>query len=293
MDLSVIIPNYNGEKLLIPLISRLEELLAKSGLNYEIILADDCSNDESVTLVKSTFPWVRVEAGGERKGFGGNCNRGAKASNGNYLAFVNTDIEFEGDIFNQLIKSLSDSRVFAVMPLIFAERLGRVENYTFLWKHRGLVWLKPRGEIELTSAEEVAKKLEPNPIGGVPLCGAFFICKKDIFNTLGGFDEIFSPAYWEDVDLGFRAEELGYDILLVPGVKVLHKHSITIDISFGGSLKKRLLLRNQALFIKKHLNRLAPIPNFRIWLSLRIFQRLFQGYQELIPIYLSIILSRQ
>ncbi len=292
MDLSVIVPNYNGENLLPALIPQLETELETCNHSYEIIVSDDCSTDGSVRLVRDAYPSVRVVAGDNRLGYGGNCNRGAKEASGEILAFVNSDIRLGKDVFAPLARVLSEEGVFAVMPLVYAEGLGRTENLNFLWKNRGLVWLKPVGGVPHEDPVKVSEKYRGGLVRDVPLCGAFFLCRRRVFEKLEGFNPIFSPAYWEDVDLGFRAKRLGFETCLATEVRVSHLHSKTINTLYSDAKKSALLLKNQAIFMRLHLDQLAPIPHFRFWLALRIPQRLLQRRFFLIPLYGSLVFAR-
>lgn len=277
MDLSIVIPSFNGERLLPELLSDIGRALG-SGLSWEVIVADDASTDSSVPLIRGGYPWVKLIEGKENLGFGGNCNRGGEASRGEFLAFVNTDIRFDSDPFLPLIEALaSDASLFALMPLIFAEGLNRIENLNRIWKRRGLVWLRPRLDLPLSHVPEVQSALERQAVVPAPLCGAFFVCRRGLFDELGGFAREFGPAYWEDVDLGLRAEAGQYGVAVVPRILVRHLHSRTMDTALGDRRKRSLLLRNQALLIERHLDRLAPLPWYRWYLALRLPQRILAG----------------
>jgi GT2 family glycosyltransferase len=274
MRLSVIIPNYNGEKLLAVLLPQVLRALASAPYAWEIIVSDDVSTDGSCALVEREFPQVKLACGEANVGFGGNCNRGAEQARGECLAFVNSDVEIDTDVFTPLLECLSPS-LFAVMPLVFAEGLGRVENVQELWISRGLPWLRPVPGIPLENPASTAAHLEAP--SQVQLCGAFFVCHARLFRELGGFSPEFGRAYWEDVDLGVRARKLGYETMVCPAATVLHRHSITMDEVLGDRGKRRNMLRNQAVFLRRNLDALRPVPLFRLYLLLRIPQRLLSG----------------
>ena len=275
MRLSVIIPNYTGEKLLAALLPQVLRVLASAPYAWEVIVADDASTDGSRELLVREFPQVKLAAGERNLGFGGNCNRGAALAQGEYLAFVNTDIELSTDAFTLLLECLTP-RLFAAMPLVYAEGLGRVENVQELWISRGLPWLRPLPGVPLDSATGTAAALS-GALRQVPLCGAFFICHARLFRELGGFSPEFGRAYWEDVDLGVRARGLGYETVVCPGATVVHRHSVTMDSALGSRGKRRNMLRNQAVFLRRNLDALRPVPLYRLYLLLRIPQRLLSG----------------
>ena len=105
MRLSVIVPNFNGEGLLPSLLECLQESLSPVQYEWEIIVADDASTDDSCALIAERFPQVKLVAGERNLGYGGNCNRGAAAASGEYLAFVNSDISLNCDVFAPLMAS--------------------------------------------------------------------------------------------------------------------------------------------------------------------------------------------
>jgi GT2 family glycosyltransferase len=289
MRLSVIIPNYNGERLLTQLLPQLLHSLDSSGIQSEVIVADDVSSDASVPLLRANFPSVKVVEGRVNLGFGGNCNRGAAAAQGEYLAFVNSDIALDGEPFTALLAMMgAEPEAFAAMPIIYAESLQRVENAQEVWLSRGLPWLRPLPGLPVENVDSARTALIGRVLE-VPLCGAFFVCRKSNFAELGGFSPSFGKAYWEDVDLGFRAHRRGWKTLLCPQAAVRHLHSQTMNQVLGEAGKRKRLLRNQALFLARNLSQLKPVPRFRLYLLMRIPQRIRTGdWGTLLP-YLSLI----
>jgi GT2 family glycosyltransferase len=289
MRLSVVIPNYNGERLLAQLLPQLLQSLASSGITSEIIVADDASSDAGVPFLRDNFPSVKVVEGRENLGFGGNCNRGAAAANGEYIAFVNSDIALDGEPFTALLAMMdAEPEAFAAMPIIYAESLQRVENVQEVWLSRGLPWLRPLPDVPVENVDSVRTALIGRALEA-PLCGAFFVCRRSSFVELGGFSPAFGKAYWEDVDLGFRAQRRGWKTLLCPQAAVRHLHSQTMNQVLGEAGKRKRLLRNQALFLARNLSRLKPVPRYRLYLLMRIPQRIRTGdWGTLLP-YLSLI----
>jgi len=292
MRLSVIIPNYNGEQLLPPLLDAVVGALAAARYSWETVVSDDASTDGSCSLISAQYPQVKLVRAIRNVGFGENCNLGASVASGEFLAFVNNDIRFGCDVFSPLIEQLSvRPGVFAVMPLIYALPLRRVENLQELWLSKGLPWLRPVSGMPVGDVALATEALQGKPLS-VPLCGAFFCCRRKHFGELGGFASVFGRAYWEDVDLGCRARRLGLDTVVVPGITVEHLHSQTMDEALGVEGKRARLLRNQALFLARNLDLLKPVPGYRLHLLLRVFQRLAGRDWRLAPLYLRLALGR-
>ena len=83
--------------------------------------------------------------------------------------------------------------------------------------------------------------------------GGSSIFSKDKFLEFGGFDDLYSPFYWEDIDLSYRAWKKGYKILFDPNVLVNHHHESTISTYFSAKTIKRVSYRNQFIFIWKNI----------------------------------------
>jgi GT2 family glycosyltransferase len=223
---------------------------------------------------------------------------GAAAAINKYLATVNSDIELVGNIFKDLVEELErNPKLFAVMPLVFNRNLNKVENLARLYCHRGLCWHTELPEEEqwsatlrnlLSSASDTKSRLrdiaakEP-PIRSV-LCGAAFVCRKNEFDALGGFDARFKPFYWEDVDLDYRAREKGKHSAVVPRCAVIHRHSETIN-RHHRSMKNRYLLLNQLRFVLKHMDALPDLQAPHMWWGARALKELCMGDKVLAKAY--------
>ena len=84
--------------------------------------------------------------------------------------------------------------------------------------------------------------------------GCCFVCNRDMMLKLEGFDEIYSPFYWEDSDLAQRALKSGFKLLYLPESKVFHKASSTIGNYRSSSQRKLISNRNKFIFTWRHLD---------------------------------------
>ena len=92
MKFSIILPNYNGIELLKRYYSSIYGFAKTHNIN-EIIVVDDSSRDNSVSFIQTNFPDTRILINDKNMGFGETCNRGVRASRGDYIFLFNTDIE--------------------------------------------------------------------------------------------------------------------------------------------------------------------------------------------------------
>jgi len=236
MKFSIIIPNWNGQKLLE---KNLPAVLATGA--DEFIVVDNGSTDGSVEMVKSlirsqtsnvsSFKLIENQS---NLGFVRAVNQGVKEAKNEIVVLLNNDVVPEKDFLKPLAKDFQDQKVFAVS-------LGEPQ-----WSWAKGKWVK--GFVEH----------EPGPRTKTPHfsfwssggSGAF---RKSVWEKLGGLDEIFAPFYWEDVDLSYRAWKRGYQILWDPKSIVHHQHESTIGYHFPQNYVNFISQRNQLLFIWKNI----------------------------------------
>lgn len=202
---SVVIPNWNGATLL----ERCLESLRRQRLDgFETILVDNGSVDDSVALARRRYPEVRVLELGVNGGFARAANAGADAARAPLLAFLNNDVECAPDWLEQLVDCCRRRpRAAAVTPKIL-----RLHDPSAIDSAGdGMSWsLKAfrRGAGERDGGYEVEEQVFAAP-------GTACLWRGDAFHALGGFDEGFF-AYYEDVDLSFRARLAGWEIWYAP-----------------------------------------------------------------------------
>ncbi len=244
IKISVVIPNYNGRDLL----EKNLPIIAKIFSQEEIIVIDDASSDESVAFIKGNFPQINVIQLKHNGGFANAVNVGIKNSSADIVVLINTDVKLDSDIKSSVKSFKLDSDLFAIG---FGERSH--ENGKVIIRGRGIVRFK-RGLI--------AHKMAESTIGASLWASggsAAFDRKKLV--ALGLFDPIFSPFYWEDVDLGWRAWKAGYKIIFDPTIQVDHYHKEgSIKKSASDFRIKRITFRNQLIFFWKN------ISDFQLWI---------------------------
>jgi GT2 family glycosyltransferase len=249
-NISVILPNYNGKHLLennIPsLISSLKNI------DSEIIVVDDCSSDDSIRFLRKTFPDVKIVLNSTNMGFSGTCNQGVKVAEKNLTCIVNTDVTFTDDYFTNAISSFSAPDVFAVKGDIINYRndfddIINIEKTSLLYYKRGFL----RFNQKVTAERE---KLEAKIGSHFVLLGCCFVCRTELLKMLNGYDEIYSPFYWEDADLAQRALKNGYQLIYNEDCRVYHQLSATISNYRSNTLRRLISNRNKFIFTWRHLS---------------------------------------
>lgn len=227
--ISVVIPNWRGRELLE---KNLPSVLAAKP--DEIIVIDDASPDDSNQFLKKNYPQVRLIKHQENRGFAAGCNSGAKTAKGEIVVLLNLDVVPEEDVLQKVLPDFEDEKVFAVS---FNEPQ---------WSWARILWQK--GTVEHEPGPKTSKThLSAWASGG---SAAF---RKSIWEELGGFDEIYNPFYWEDIDLSYRAWKRGYQVLWEPKAIVHHQHEAIIGKHFSKKDISFISERNRLLFIWKNI----------------------------------------
>jgi GT2 family glycosyltransferase len=237
--ISVVIPNHNGRGILL---KNLPSVVSNCS-SAEIIVVDDASTDDSVNLIHKKFKNVKVIRLRKNKGFAIAVNTGVKAAQNQIVLLLNSDVSPRKNFLKPALRYLTSSeKIFAVGLCDYSHENGRI-----IKKGRG------GGYFTKGLFFHYAANLER----GLTLwaSGGSSLVRKKIFLKLGGFDDIYKPFYWEDVDLGFRAAREGYYSYFEPLSAVDHYHEQ------GAILKqkseyfiKSVSYKNQFIFVWKNID---------------------------------------
>lgn len=223
MKLSVVIVNWNTAG---PLRRALRSLTPIAGIEWEPIVIDNQSSDDSVAMVRREFPQVRLLANADNRGFGRACNQGFAVASGDYILLLNPDAELMPGAISTLLSYLeARPEVGMVGPTLFHEdgatqysacRSPSLLTEAYEWlglrgafpRHRGL------GRLYYGYANERAFACDW-------LVGACLLVRREALQAVGGFDE----RYWlyaEELDWCRRFREGGWPVHFVPAARVRH-----------------------------------------------------------------------
>lgn len=213
--------------------SCLRQLHATLGNDFsgEIIVVDDGSVDATPAALASWAerePRLRVLTNDRNVGFTQSCNRGARAANGDVLVFLNNDTLPQAGWLPPLVESLRDLRVGAAgSKLVYPDgSLQEAGGVTFA---DASGWNFGKGD-----AQPDAPLF--NHVRDVDYCSAAALATpRRLFLELGGFDERYAPAYYEDTDYCFALRARGYRVLFQPASVIVHTEgaSCGVDERFG------------------------------------------------------------
>jgi len=264
MNVSIIIPNYNGAKLLAKNLPTVLEAVRgyKKGF-VEIIIADDPSTDNSEEVIKGFIASIKDKhivgktignKNRKQSGFSRNVNRGVSIAMGDILILLNSDVSPHKDFLSPLLAPFDDPKIFAVACLDESIEEGRVAL-----RGRGIgSWQKG---FLLHNAGTVDKHTTLWASGG---SSAF---RKSIWEKLKGMDPIYDPFYWEDIDLSYRGLKSGYLTYFQPKSVVIHEHEAGIIKSkFKPLHVQKIAYRNQFIFVWKNITDSTLLFSHIFWL---------------------------
>ncbi len=261
MTFSVIIPAYNGLDFLkqsLPVIKKLNV--------DEIIIVDDASTDGTAEFISQHYPEVKLISHTLNQRFPISVNDGTNIAIGEILILLNQDVIPDPKLLTHLPHHFNDPQVFAV---------------TFNESDRS--WAKAEIKNGLLHFENGPADNYPHqsfwPSGGSSAI------RKSMWNELHGFDPIFTPGYYEDLDLGWRANKKNWKTIWEPNARVNHAHpESTFNASFTSKALVRIKERNYLLAHWRNLDK-SYLPSHFI----SIFKRLLSSPGYVIPVFQALI----
>ncbi|MCY6484519.1 glycosyltransferase family 2 protein [Clostridium aestuarii] len=249
MKVSIVIPNYNGAKYIKGCIASLKK---QTYDNYELIIVDNASQDNSIEIIEKYHPQVNLIKNKQNYGFSITVNQGIKAACGKYVVLLNNDTEVFEDWLKNLVECIEqDKKIFSVCSkMLRYNEKDKIDDAGDEYCILG--WAYKCGDG--TSINRYNKDREV-----FSSCGGAAIYRKSVFEQIGYFDESFF-AYLEDVDISYRAKIYGYKNIYCSGAKVYHIGSATSG-SRHNAFKVKLAARNNLYVIFKNMPLFQRIIN--------------------------------
>lgn len=274
MRVSVIIPNYNGEKFIEKC---LLSLTKQTYADFEVILVDNGSTDRSVELAEDIYPDINIIKLHDNYGFSRAVNEGIQASQAKYVILLNNDTEADEGFVENMVKGIDKS------PKIFSCAAKMVQ-----FNNRELI--DSAGDyytiIGCTFTKGYNKKTQYFNKDGIIFssCAGAAIYRRKVFGKIGYFDEMHF-AYLEDVDIGYRAKIHGYVNTYVPEAVVYHVGSGSSG-SRHNEFKVRLAARNNVYLNYKNMPLVQLIINYPFILAGKLMKLVFMARKGLGKVYL-------
>ncbi len=224
---SVIIPVYGQLNFTEQCLRSLAKHSSK--YSFEVIVVDDCSPDNSYSVL-SAIPGLTVIRAEQNGGFIMSCNLGAEHARGEFLLFLNNDTEVCDAWLDELIGTFE---IFPQAGLVGSKLVypnGRLQEAG------GIIYRD--GSAANFGRNDDASKPEYNYLRSVDYCsGASIAIPKTLFEKVGRFNELYKPAYVEDVELAFAVRKAGYQVFYQPLSSIVHYEGVSSGTDLNSGVK--------------------------------------------------------
>lgn len=285
---TTVIPTYNGLRLLE---KYLDSVIQASRSGDEILIVDDNSADETVETLRTRYSLQQADkpegivtpkhyypnlanvelsilyGSIQSKGkkirlvllalkknlrFAGAANTGVFLASHPLIFLINNDVQVEPGAIEALTHHFDDANVFAVGALEYeGTSTGDKAGKNVLWFEKGVFLHSKAGNFDAGETSWAS--------------GGSAMFNKEKWLILQGFDRRYYPAYWEDLDLSFRARKKGWKVLFDPAAVVIHKHETTNNSIFGRKQIETMSTKNMWAFTWKNSTLLQKLQII-IWL---------------------------
>ncbi len=236
-EISVIVVLFNQAELTYRC---LQSLQIQAGVAFEVIIVDNASSDRTAELL-AKVRGAKIISNSENQGFLLAVNQAANQARGDHLTLLNNDaFPLPGALARAAWRLRQDDGIGIVGARIVLPSGRLQEAGTVVWRDA-----KAIGFGAGRRPDQVACRIERDVDY---VCGAFLTTRRAVFEQLNGFDEVFLPAYYEEMDFCFRARAAGHRVLYDPGLKAVH-------LNFGSSSLASALKRmmtNRRRMVARH-----------------------------------------
>jgi len=239
-EVSIIIPVYNQFEYTY---NCLESILKNSGdVTYEIIIGNDCSNDIT-TRIEEVISGITVINNEENLRFLKNCNNAATFAKGKYILFLNNDTQVQDNWLRPLVDLMEQDASIGMTGSKLVYSNGTLQEAGGIFWNDASAWNYGNQCSPEESEYNYVKEADY-------ISGASIMIRHSLWKEIGGFDEQFAPAYYEDADLAFEVRKHGYKVVYQPLSVVVHFEGISNgkDTSTG---QKQYQVVNKDKFYEK------------------------------------------
>lgn len=266
MNITIVIPNYNGSLLIKKNIP--DVIKAISGYDgISIIVVDDGSKKEDIHELRksldvinmsSKIPVILIERE-KNGGFSSAVNTGVKNTKSELVFLLNSDaVPYKGFLDPIIERFKNDPMLFGVGCMDIS-----IEGKSEVKRGRGIAYWK-KGILR-------HKRGDVNREDTFWISGGSSMFRRDLYEKFGGMDEIYNPFYWEDIDLSYRAQKAGYNIIFEKESRVEHRHDEgAIKSNFKKNKVTTIVYRNQFIFHWKNITDSKFVFQHIIWLPFHL-----------------------
>lgn len=262
--ISVVIPHYKGkEKLYKNLETNLPFLKG-----CEVIVVNDFPDVPLTEEMAHLFPSVTVITNEKNLGFAGAVSVGISHAKNPYIFLLNNDVVLNDDSYRSALDH------FKKNTGLFAVSFKQIEKDGGHVGRNKIYWLK--GFFRHSKGDAGTHGINGWAEGGS------MIFEKKKYDSIHGFDTLYSPFYWEDIDLSYRAWKAGYSIHFDSKVLVEHHHESTIATYFQKSRIETIAYRNQFMTIWKNISDFKYLVEHVLYLLRNLITYPLKGHYSFI-----------
>jgi GT2 family glycosyltransferase len=279
---SIIIVHFNGVEVL----SRCLKFLSKIDYNnFEVILVDNASTDNSVKFVRENYPWIKIVENERNLGFAEGNNRGLKYATGEYIVLLNSDTEVTPNWLRELVRLAESDPSIGICgsKILDMENRNIIQVVGALCDIYGATVNQGIGEKDNNQYDRVSDTFF--------ICGASLLIKREVVEKIGLFD----PKFFflaEDMDLCWRAHLAGYRVVVNPFSVLYHKGGYSLPsakateiATIRKGIDKYRTGAKRRYFVERNKLR-TVIKNYGLLSLLKIMPRYLAIYLAEIGIYL-------
>lgn len=237
---SIIVPVYNNWEYTYNCLYSIKNNV--KGIKYEVVIADDNSIDETKHILRYIKNVVLVR-NNSQLGFLKNCNKSSNYCKGKYIVFLNNDTYVQPNWLESFVSTMEKNKKIGLVGSKFVYPSGILQEAGGIVFKNGNGW--NYGRMDDPSKPEYNYLKEVDYISG-----ASIMINRELWQKLKGFDERFSPGYYDDSDLAFRVRKNGYKVIYQPQSVVVHFEGISHGTDIEKGIKS-YQVKNRSKFVLK------------------------------------------
>jgi GT2 family glycosyltransferase len=238
---SIIVPVYNQVAHTLACAISLYE--SDPASTFELIIADDCSTDETKEIFGRLHPNVRVVRTKENFGFLRNSNHAAKSARGEFLVFLNNDMVVLPGWLDEMMETFVMHSNCGMCGSKLLNLDGTLQEAGGIYWNDGSAWNYGRGKNPESSEFNYQKEVD--------YCSGASIClRKSVWDSHNGFDESYAPAYCEEADLAFCLRSRGLQTIYQPDSVGIHLEGVSHGTDKNHGIKQHQIKNMQKILIR-------------------------------------------
>ena len=220
----IVICAYNNKKLTVKCI---DSLLALSYPNFQVILADDCSSDDSVFFLRNKYPNITIVENEKNLGPAKTRNAGIKRSRAKYVVTMDNDATLSSNWLTKMVELMESDQTIgqAVGKILFLDDSKKIAAAGGSLCFRGKGYDIGLGELNADKKYNKIRRV-------LYACTASSIIRRKALNQVGGFYDTYYHGY-EDVDLSLLLNIAGHKVMYYPIAISYHMLSKTVNQTIG------------------------------------------------------------